>query len=124
MLIAILFILFSTALRLFGLALQKKSVGEIGGIVFFTFNVGTIGRSLAKVFRSPMLLTGYFITMMSTLIWFVLLATYDLKIVIPLGGLSYAIALLFGKVIFKERITPRKLIGLMMIFVGTYLIFQ
>lgn len=124
MLVAILLIMFSTTLRLFGKALQKKSVDRMGGIVFFTFNLGTIGRNLGKLIRSPLLLTGYAITMASTLIWFVLLATYDLKIVIPLGGLSYVIALLFGRVIFKEKITLRKLIGLLMIIGGTYLIFQ
>jgi uncharacterized membrane protein len=44
--------------------------------------------------------------------------------VIPLGGLSYAIALLFGKIFFDERITLHKLVGLVMIFSGTFLIFQ
>jgi drug/metabolite transporter (DMT)-like permease len=124
MLTAIILILFSTGIRLLGLAIQKKSVEKAGGIVFFTFNLATIGRSILKVFRSPMLLSGYFITVMSTLIWFILLATYDLKIVIPLGGLSYAIALMYGRLFFKEKITLRKLAGLTIIFVGTYMIFQ
>ena len=96
----------------------------MGGIVLFTLNLPIIWGNLGRAIRNPLLMTGFLITILSTLIWFVLLATHDLKIVIPLGGLSYAIALIFGKLFFNERITANKLIGLLLIFSGTYLIFQ
>ena len=122
--LAVLIILASTTVRYAGTALQKKCLGRMGGVVFFTFSIPTIFGNLGRVIRNPLLMTGFLITILGTLIWFVLLATYDLKIVIPLGGLSYAIALFFGKLFFNERITANKVIGLLLIFAGTYLIFQ
>jgi uncharacterized membrane protein len=122
--VAVLIIIVSTSIRYFGKALQKKCLSKMGGIVFFTFSIPTICHNFLKVIKNPLLMTGYLITMLSTFFWLILLATYDLKIVIPLGGLSYAIALLFGKIFFDERITLHKLVGLVMIFSGTFLIFQ
>lgn len=122
--LAVVIILISTSIRYFGMALQKKCLSKMGGVVFFTLDFPIILTNFMRVIRNPLLMTGYFITITSTLIWLLLLATYDLKIVIPLGGLSYAIALLFGKIFFGEKVTANKLIGLLMIFAGTYFIFQ
>ena len=122
--LAVLIIFISTSIRYFGMALQKKCLKNMGGVVFLTFNIPTVFHNFTRVISSPLMMTGFLITITSTLIWFVLLATYDLRIVIPLGGLDYAIALLFGKMFFDEKITRYKLVGLALIFSGTFLIFQ
>jgi|GEM_PF-5942391 drug/metabolite transporter (DMT)-like permease len=120
----VLVLFVASSLRFLSRVLQKRALAHVGGIKIFQRDPFGIMANLFKIVKNPILLCSYFLSIASTVIWFFLLAKYPLSFVIPVGGISYAFILVYGKIFFGEEINLGKICGVTMIIVGAWLLFQ
>lgn len=81
-------------------------------------------HTILKVFTNGWILSGLLLFATSMLIWLKVISTMELSRAYPSVSLSYVIVFIFSILIFKEAITPLKIIGLLSICFGVYLMHQ
>lgn len=117
---SVLLILLSISIAVGGQLLLKIGIDRIGINGFGSM------RSLTGLFsgiiRSPMVLTGLFLYLISAAIWLVVLSTVDLSFAYPFIGLTYVIVLVLSRFILKEEVNPIRWAGAFIITVGVVVI--
>ena len=112
-------ILFNILLAVSGQTLIKQGVSLIGEyssmplVVFFK-----------QAFLSPFVITGVFLYILSSFVWFLVLSKLDLSVAYPALSLGYILVLLIGFFYLHEPLTMYKLLGVLLICLGTYLVFH
>lgn len=114
-----LLILINIFLAIGGQTLIKQGVDKIG-----SFSEMPLFDFFRKSILSPLVILGLFLYIISAFVWFMVLSKVELSIAYPTLGLGYILILLIGYFFLHEPITFAKLLGVVLICAGTFLIFK
>jgi len=88
----------------------------------FTFN--TLTKDLLTIFSSPLVICGFILFTISSLLWIYLLRLHDLGSLLAFSSSSYIVILLLSHMIFGEIISLEKFMGMLFIVSGIYLVLR
>ena len=74
------------------------------------------------VIKSPLVMTGLFLYVVSAAIWMIVISAVDLSFAYPFLGFTYVMVLVLSKFILKEDVNPMRWIGALIITVGVVVI--
>jgi drug/metabolite transporter (DMT)-like permease len=104
-----------------GQVLWKRGIDQAGG--FLTAGQPSLGALLA-LFMNPTFLAGSALYLISTLIWFALLARFELSFIYPFLGLTYLVSFLGAWFVLGEAISIQRWIAVVLIVAGIALVSQ
>ena len=117
---SVLLILLSISIAVGGQLMLKIGIDRIG--VTGLGSMKALTSLFSGIIRSPMVLTGLFLYLISAAIWLVVLSTVDLSFAYPFIGLTYVMVLVLSRFILKEEVNPLRWIGAFIITVGVVVI--
>ncbi|KYP79742.1 EamA family transporter [Ferroacidibacillus organovorans] len=98
----------------------------VTGQVLFKLGLNRMGvltlHNALQVFVSPLILTGLFLYVVATLLWFAVLSRAQLSAVYPLQSLSYILGLAVSLWILHEDVSLTRWIGAVIILLGVALV--
>jgi multidrug transporter EmrE-like cation transporter len=104
-----------------GQVLLKKGMGSMGPL---TLSVNQLGNILWRMGTNPYVVAGLAIYLGGTVFWLTALSRVDLSYAYPFASLSYVVMLIASWALFKENITPLRLVGTLVACAGVFLISQ
>ena len=117
---SILLILFSISIAVTGQILIKIGINHIG-IVNFS-NLDALKQLFFGVIKSPLVISGLFLYVISAAIWMVVLSAVDLSFAYPFIGFTYVMVLVLSKFILKEDVNPIRWAGALIVTIGVIVI--
>ena len=117
---SILLILFSISIAVAGQILLKVGINRIG--IVNLNNLDTLKQLFFGVIKSPMVISGLFLYVISAAIWLVVLSAVDLSFAYPFIGFTYVMVLVLSKFILKEDVNPIRWAGALIITIGVIVI--
>ena len=102
-----------------GQILWKKSIVQVGG---FMSSGQTIVSSVLRLVFNPTFLIGSFLYLLATLIWFYLLARFELSFIYPFFSLTLVVLVLGSSYFLGETISFQRWIAVVLISCGVFLI--
>ncbi len=115
----LLAILISVFLAVVGQLLLKMGMLRVGK---FSVNVSTLVHQYIKILLNPFVIAGLVGFFISMLIWLYVLSRLELSLAYPFVALNYVLILFGSYFLFRETITVYKMIGVVVIIIGVYLI--
>ena len=115
----LLAIFVSVSLAVVGQLLLKMGMLRVGK---FSFNISTLVHQYARILLNPFVIAGLFGFFVSMLIWLYVLSRMELSFVYPFVALNYVLILFGSYFLFKETITPLKIVGVAVIIIGVFLV--
>lgn len=113
-----IFVAISTILGITGQLMLKQGMGGIG-------RSGATGSGiLLSIIRSPWVIGGLGIYGTGVIFWLLALSHFELSYVYPFASLSYIGIIVGSYLIFKERITALRLVGIAVIIAGVLITSQ
>ena len=109
----ILLTIFNSVLMVTGQTLWK--LGATGK------EIHSLGQ-LLRLFLSPYVLAGLMVYAFASVLWIYILNKGELSYVYPIQSTAFIFALIIGTTIFKEHLTPSKIIGVLVICLGVIII--
>lgn len=116
---AIGYIMVSVLVGALGQILLKKGMGGMGPL---TLSLGQLGNVLWRISTNPYVVVGLAIYVAGTVFWLVALSRVDLSYAYPFASLSYVVMLVAAWLLFKEDLSPLRLAGTAVVFIGVLLI--
>jgi drug/metabolite transporter (DMT)-like permease len=116
---AIVYILISVLAGAVGQILLKKGMGSMGPL---TLTLNQLGHVLWRIGTNPYVIIGLVIYVGGTVFWLTALSRVDLSYAYPFASLSYIVMLAASWLLFKEHITPLRLMGSLVVCLGVFLI--
>ena len=113
---SILLILLSISIAVGGQLLLKVGINRIGIVNFGSLSA--LKLFFSGVIKSPMIITGLFLYVVSAAIWLIVLSVVDLSFAYPFLGFTYVMVLVLSKFILKEDVNPIRWIGTGIITIG------
>jgi len=113
-------ILLSISIAVAGQILLKLGMNRIGVVSLNGF--GELGQLFSAIFKSPLVLFGLFLYMVSAVVWLVVLSSVDLSFAYPFIGSSYVFVLILSRFILKEDVNPIRWIGALVITAGVIIL--
>jgi len=117
---SIMLILLSISIAVGGQLLLKVGINHIG--VVNLGNTSALKQLFFGVVRSPMVIGGLFMYVISAAIWLIVLSAVDLSFAYPFIGFTYVMVLILSKFILKEDVNPIRWIGTIIITIGVVVI--
>lgn len=117
---SILLILFSISIAVSGQILLKIGINHIGMVNFS--NLDALKQLFFGVIKSPLVISGLFLYVISAAIWLVVLSAVDLSFAYPFIGFTYVMVLVLSKFILKEDVNPIRWAGALIITIGVIVI--
>ena len=117
---SILLILISISIAVGGQILLKIGMNRIGNIA--VNSMSSLGHLFLGVVKSPIVLIGLFMYVISAAIWLVVISAVDLSFAYPFIGLTYVLILIVSKFILKESVNPIRWAGAAIITIGVVVI--
>ncbi|MBC8389443.1 MAG: EamA family transporter [Actinobacteria bacterium] len=117
---SILLILFSISIAVAGQILLKIGINRIGMVNFS--NLDALKQLFFGVIKSPLVISGLFLYVISAAIWLVVLSAVDLSFAYPFIGFTYVMVLVLSKFILKEDVNPIRWAGALIITIGVIVI--
>jgi len=117
---SILLILFSISIAVAGQILLKIGINHIGVVNFS--NLDALKQLFFGVIKSPLVISGLFLYVISAAIWLVVLSAVDLSFAYPFIGFTYVMVLILSKFILKEDVNPIRWAGALIITIGVIVI--
>jgi multidrug transporter EmrE-like cation transporter len=117
---SILLILISISIAVGGQILLKIGMNRIGNIA--VNSMSSLGHLFLGVVKSPIVLVGLFMYVISAAIWLVVISAVDLSFAYPFIGLTYVLILIVSKFILKESVNPIRWAGAAIITIGVVVI--
>ncbi|WP_407306607.1 EamA family transporter [Desulfosporosinus sp. SB140] len=77
---------------------------------------------LLRLFLSPYILGGLTVYAFASVLWIYVLNKGELSYVYPIQSTAFIFAMIIGATIFKEQLTPSKIIGVLVICLGVIII--
>ena len=105
----ILLTIFNSVLMVTGQTLWK--MGASGK------DVHSLGQ-LLRLFLTPYVIGGLMVYAFASVLWIYILNKGELSYVYPIQSTAFIFALIVGTTIFKEALTPSKVIGVLVICLG------
>ena len=115
----LLAILISVFLAVVGQLLLKMGMLRVGK---FSFNISTLVHQYTRILLNPFVIAGLFAFFISMLIWLYVLSRMELSFAYPFVALNYVLILFGSYFLLKETITLHKMIGVVVIIIGVYLV--
>lgn len=112
-------ILISVLLAVTGQLLLKQETIKLGLV---NLNFHNMILLAIQSFTRPLVILSIFCYGVSYLFWIIALMKVDLSYAYPLFSLSYVLILFFSWIFFKEHISLARLLGMVIIISGIYLI--
>ncbi len=79
-------------------------------------------ESIVKTLFSPMVFFGFCLYGFSSIIWLFVLQKFPLSVAYPSLALTYIFVLIFSVLFFKESFSVAKIAGVLLIFLGVWVI--
>ena len=102
------FILISIALNVAGQTVLKAGVNKLGAL-------SLAFSSLVKAFTSPLVLSGLFLYVISSVFWILALSHKDLSYAYPMLSIGYLAVVLVSWAVLGEHVTAIRLFGVVLI---------
>lgn len=83
--------------------------------------IHSLGQIL-RLFLNPYVLTGLMVYACASVLWIYILNKGELSYVYPIQSTAFIFALIIGTTLFKEHLTPTKIIGVLVICLGVIII--
>lgn len=99
------------------LKLGMKKIGVITEI-----KMSNLGPLILKMISNFYVPIGIFLYAMGSFLWLVLLSRLELSFLYPFGSLEYFFIFLVSYIIFKEKIKIGRIIGVIFIILGIFVI--
>lgn len=80
-------------------------------------DIQSLGQ-LLRLFLTPYVIAGLVVYAFASVLWIYILNKGELSYVYPIQSTAYIFALIVGTTIFKEALTPAKVIGVIVICLG------
>ena len=94
--------------------------GAFGG--FFFKKAADTGGSVLKILFSPFLYVGGLLYVLGALLNILVLKKLDYTVVLPITAITYVWTLVISYLILKEKLTSRKIAGVLFIIVGALIL--
>jgi len=117
---SILLILVSISIAVVGQVLLKIGIDRIGINGFNS--LGSLAGFFSGIVKSPLVLGGLFLYLISAAIWMLVLSAVDLSFAYPFLGLTYVLILVVSKFILKEDVNPLRWIGSLIVIAGVIVV--
>lgn len=114
----IILILLSVILGVSAQLSLKHGMNKVGYITVSDL----FGRRFFDVATQTFVITGVLLYIIATGLWLVVLSQEELSYAYPLVGLGYLVTAFLAKLFLKESLTALKLMGILLIVAGAYLI--
>ncbi len=114
-------ILFGVLLNASAQLLLKAGMSQIGHFEFSLANALPIGL---KVMGNPPIITGLFFYVVSVVVWLLVLSRVQVSFAYPLLSIGYVVNAVAAYYLFGEPLTSLRVLGIMVIIAGVYLIAQ
>lgn len=79
-------------------------------------------KGIINLILNPYLIGGGIIYVIATFLWIYILSKEDLSKVYPMQSLCYILGALVGVIIFNEAMAPLKILGLVLIICGAFIV--
>lgn len=112
-----IFILISIAFNVIGQSVLKSGVNRLGALNFDVSNI-------LKAFTSPIVLGGLGFYLVGSIFWILALSHKDLSYAYPMLSIGYLLIILVSWFVFGEHITFIRLLGVVFISFGIFLVFK
>lgn len=110
----------SAGLQVAGTLLLRGGVDRAGG---FAESLAGVPQALLRLVSQPMFDIGFMLYGLAALVWFRVLSTQPLNLAYPiLVSLTFLFVTLGAVTLFQEPITARKVVGLVIILAGIFLV--
>ncbi|KAJ51586.1 multidrug transporter EmrE-like cation transporter [Clostridium tetanomorphum] len=86
------------------------------------FSSGYLVSSLVSILKNIPVMSGIISYGLSFLLWIKVLSKVELSYAYPMVSLGYVLVMLFSYFIFKENITPLRILGIAFIILGVILV--
>lgn len=116
LLYSVLLILLSISIAVGGQLMLKIGINRMGISDFGS--LGAVGGFFSGAIKSPMVIAGLLLYVISAAIWMIVLSTVDLSFAYPFIGLTYVLVLVLSKFILREDVNPVRWIGAFIITAG------
>jgi len=117
---SILLILLSISIAVGGQIILKIGINRIGIVSFSGLN--NLGQLFFGAIKSPLVISGLFLYVISAAIWLVVLSAVDLSFAYPFIGFTYVIVLVLSKFILRENVGLIRWVGALIITIGVIVI--
>lgn len=115
----VLILIFTTILlAVTGQLSMKKGMINVGQISVTEI----FGKKLFSVIFEKFVLAGIVMYLLSAALWLVILSQEELSFAYPLIGVGYIITALLSKIFFNENLTMFRIMGIILIIVGAFLV--
>jgi multidrug transporter EmrE-like cation transporter len=112
------FVAFSTVFGITGQLLLKQGMSGLGR------SGAAVSSMLMGIVKSPWVIGGLGIYGLGVLFWLLALSHFELSYIYPFASLSYIGIIVGSYLIFKERITTLRLVGIAVIILGVLITSQ
>jgi multidrug transporter EmrE-like cation transporter len=119
-LISLVLVLISVGLATAGHFTLKRAMNEVGRIG--TAQINSIGDTVSRAAREPLLWLGLCLFGVSALFWLVVLSRVPLSVAYPFAGLSYIVIVFLDRIVLHEQIPSLRWMGAAIVAVGIALI--
>ncbi len=79
-------------------------------------------EQLLRLFLSPYIIGGLVVYVCASALWIYVLNKADLSYIYPVQSLAFVFVLIIGTTVFKEQFTAWKLIGVLVICLGVFIL--
>jgi uncharacterized membrane protein len=79
-------------------------------------------KGILAIFTNPYIISGGVVYVFATIIWIYLLSKQQLSDIYPLQSLCYVVAAIVGVTVFKESFSIVKVMGILLIVGGAFLV--
>lgn len=121
MLTVILLSVFTTFLITSGQVLWKIGLQQSGG--FYMADQSLI-NNLFRILTNGWVFSGFVVYLIATGFFMYLLSKYDISLVIPISSVSFIFSLIAGALIFHEHISAMRLVGVLVIIAGIFMVLR
>lgn len=115
----IMMIIFSVIMGVIGQICLKFGMMNIGR---FTSNINNTVNLLIRALSSPIIIAGFLCYGVSALSWLIVLSRVELSYAYPMVSFGYVLVVLLSWILFNENVTFLRLIGVITICLGVFLI--
>jgi drug/metabolite transporter (DMT)-like permease len=116
LLCSVLLILLSISIAVAGQLMLKIGINRIGISDFGSLSA--VGGFFSGAIKTPMVIAGLLLYVISASIWMIVLSTVDLSFAYPFIGLTYVLVLVLSKFILREDVNPVRWVGAFIITAG------
>jgi len=109
----------SIFLAVVGQLLLKMGMLRFGKL---SFSISNLAPQYTRILLNPFVIAGLFGFFISMLVWLYVLSRMELSFAYPFVALNYVLILFGSYFLFKETISPLKMVGVVVIIIGVYLV--